>query len=168
MIRDMRILVYKRTHAGDPDLNGVFGHRTCMGAVRDRHYDAAIGIGGSRPWPGDEEIACKVNWIGIGKQPMPSSEWGVTDGGHTVVGFEHFLLLDGQGPKLKDSYKLLYQHMILVNRRAIMSDSVDDDLYIELKSILRLAANAPRSPGLLRFQSKPVHSNCGNRTEVFK
>jgi hypothetical protein len=41
-----RILVYKRTHNGDPDQNGCFGAEDCMGMVRERHFDAVIGIGG--------------------------------------------------------------------------------------------------------------------------
>jgi len=42
----MRILIYKRTHTGDPDLKGRFGIHDCMGRVRDYDYDAVIGVGG--------------------------------------------------------------------------------------------------------------------------
>ena len=39
----MKVLVYKRTHTGDPSENGVFGESDCMGAIRNWHYDAVIG-----------------------------------------------------------------------------------------------------------------------------
>ena len=45
----MKVLVYKRTHNGDPDANGCFGAYDCMGTVRDRQYDAVIGVGGIGP-----------------------------------------------------------------------------------------------------------------------
>ena len=44
--RRLRILVYKRTHVGDPDVAGRFGINHCMGSVRGYHYDAVIGVGG--------------------------------------------------------------------------------------------------------------------------
>ena len=45
----MRVLVYKRTHNGDPDTSGCFGVYDCMGAVRDWEFDAVIGVGGIGP-----------------------------------------------------------------------------------------------------------------------
>ena len=42
----MRVLIYKRTHTGDPDENGWFGHLGCMGKVRCSDFQAVIGIGG--------------------------------------------------------------------------------------------------------------------------
>ena len=59
----MKVLVYKRTHTGDPSENGVFGESDCMGAIRNWYYDAVIGIGSIRSWEGDEGIAGKVTWI---------------------------------------------------------------------------------------------------------
>ncbi len=59
------VLIYKRTHRGDPDSKGVFGIHDCMGSVRSREYDAVIGIGGKQPWGGDEGIALRINWVGI-------------------------------------------------------------------------------------------------------
>ena len=35
----MRVLVYKRTHVGDPDARGRFGIHDCMGQDRSWHYD---------------------------------------------------------------------------------------------------------------------------------
>jgi hypothetical protein len=45
-VRD--VLIYKRTHPRDPDVDGRFGCEDCMGAVRSRSYDAVIGVGGIR------------------------------------------------------------------------------------------------------------------------
>lgn len=65
----MRILVYRRTHTGDPDgEHKEFGYHDCMGSVRDRDYDAVIGIGGKRPWPGDAGIKERVTWVGNGRK----------------------------------------------------------------------------------------------------
>src|ERR1019366_6118854 len=61
----MNTLVYKRTHTGDPDIAGVFGIHDCMGRVRRWGFEAVIGVGGKSPDPGDEDIALKINWIGI-------------------------------------------------------------------------------------------------------
>ncbi len=62
----MRVLVYKRTHNGDPDASGCFGANNCMGAVRDREYDAVVGVGGIGPEAVLNGIDGQVNWIGIG------------------------------------------------------------------------------------------------------
>jgi hypothetical protein len=61
----MKILIYKRTHIGDPDKSGCFGTRDCMGKVRGYNYEAVIGVGGIGSEPKDHEINGKVNWIGI-------------------------------------------------------------------------------------------------------
>jgi len=38
----MRILIYKRTHIGDPDAKCQFGNQGCMGRVRGFAFDAVI------------------------------------------------------------------------------------------------------------------------------
>jgi hypothetical protein len=62
----MGILVYKRTHPGDPDNGGCFGAEDCMGAIRARRFDAVIGAGGIGPEAQSHGIDGKLNWIGIG------------------------------------------------------------------------------------------------------
>jgi hypothetical protein len=42
----VKVLIYKRTHTGDPTPEGVFGLSDCMGRVRAREYEAVIGVGG--------------------------------------------------------------------------------------------------------------------------
>jgi len=61
----MRILVYKRTHTGDPDLNGCFGVYDCMGSVMNLQYDAVIGVGDIGFEAQAIGISGKISWIGI-------------------------------------------------------------------------------------------------------
>jgi hypothetical protein len=89
----MRILTYKRTHTGDPDNRGVFGINDCMGTVRNRIFDAVVGIGSKTPWPESVEIAGKVTWIGVGPFRVKSTERR-----GDLIAFEKFVLLDGSGP----------------------------------------------------------------------
>ena len=69
--RSCRTLVYKRTHTGDPDTNGVFGNQDCMGRVRRLPFEAVIGVGGISREPVALGIAGKINWIGIGARTRP-------------------------------------------------------------------------------------------------
>jgi hypothetical protein len=86
MDTNLSILVYRRTHKGDPNDNGIFGIHDCMKSVRDWNYDAVIGIGGVAPWHEDREIAKKVNWIGINPiQHDPSFYGRNTFGGGWVA-----------------------------------------------------------------------------------
>lgn len=148
------ILVYKRTHTGDPDGQGLFGHQSCMGRIRDCEYEAVIGIGGTKPWPGDEGIAGRVNWIGIGKIECGEG----SDGRAKVIAFKQFLLLDEKGPELADVSQLLYDYMFVGRRRLKLfgADTTDPKLYAALKNVLRLADGALPSPclGAGNFDSK--------------
>jgi hypothetical protein len=65
-MKSIRVLVYKRTHPGDPDEGGWFGINDCMGAIGARRFDAVIGVGGLSAEPRRYKIAGKLNWIGIG------------------------------------------------------------------------------------------------------
>jgi hypothetical protein len=67
----MTILIYKRTHRGDPDADGVFGIHDCMGSVRDFAYDAVVGVGGIGDDARAHGIAGKINWIGVGPGRFP-------------------------------------------------------------------------------------------------
>lgn len=147
------ILVYRRTHRGDPDnQHKVFGFHDCMGSVRNwKHYDAVIGIGGLKPWPGHEGIAQKITWVGIG--PIPSAA-GPTDvarmqGNHPdfthfrgpLVKFKEFFLWDENGPSVKDFPKL-YKYMFADKHisRAAMND-FPPEVQRELENILKMATH---------------------------
>lgn len=93
----MRILTYKRTHVGDPDKSGCFGINDCMGRVRSFRYDAVIGVGGTGYEPRSYGIDRKINWVGI--NPKRVSHIPGYRGG--VIEFEHFVLLESDGPLLQ-------------------------------------------------------------------
>jgi hypothetical protein len=100
----MRILIYKRKHAGDPDpKRGIFGEGSddnqvtdCMGKVRGYGFDAVIGVGGTGQEPRVKGIACKLTWVGIG-----AHKWPRNDLRGPLVGFDHFWCRDKAGPYLK-------------------------------------------------------------------
>ena len=71
----MRVLVYKRTHLGDPG-DGVFGSSDCMGRVRGLKFDAVIGVGGLRPDRGYQAMARRVTWVGVGPTKSPGPPRG--------------------------------------------------------------------------------------------
>ena len=71
-----RVLIYKRTHTGDPNTDGVFGCSDCVGRVREYGFDAVIGIGGISVMPQLQGIGGKVNWIGLGAHKEPWAETG--------------------------------------------------------------------------------------------
>jgi hypothetical protein len=160
-MRRLRVLVYKRTHTGDPDEFGVFGAHDCMGAVRDRDYDAVIGIGGLGEEPENYGIAGKVNWIGIGPHKLVTRglKW-------PVVTFDHFLDFSTSGPEFRSEAPTLAERMYSNNVRAIM-DSLTDQEYEEVKQILQLAEAAPPSVGWPDNRS-PHRSICHNLDERAK
>ncbi|MXY91132.1 MAG: hypothetical protein F4Y89_11440 [Gammaproteobacteria bacterium] len=94
----MRISIYKRTHMGDPCECGIFGSYDCMGEKRKHclNYDAVIGVAGSEPDRGSEQIAGRLTWVGIGPRQLDTFKRGL------VLSFDHFNLLNEDGPKLSE------------------------------------------------------------------
>lgn len=138
----MRTLIYKRTHHGDPDESGVFGIHDCMGRVRSWNFDAVIGVGGARPDAGSEDIAFKVNWIGIGPQKRV-----VPDKRGPLVTFTNFKFYGGKGPSFEQLAPVLSQRIYSKNIRVTMN-GLSDIEQAEVARILARAKNAPPSPGL--------------------
>lgn len=111
----MHILTYKRTHVGDPDPTGRFGINDCMGSVRNWDFDAVIGVGGTSGEPRANGIDGRVTWIGLGPTWSPHPQ------GHgVVVTFDHFRLLDGDGPSLLSLAPLLAQRMYEKKARVLL------------------------------------------------
>jgi hypothetical protein len=140
----MNTLIYKRTHTGDPDKSRVFGCRDCMGRVRSRNFNAVIGIGSRRPDHGDEDIAFKINWIGLNptktkprkrKYRGPSLEFKPAS----------FRLWDNIGPDLKTYAPRLFKYMFEEPkspfRRHFMSKSLSVEMQEEVTKILKLVEN---------------------------
>ena len=136
------VLIYKRTHIGDPDQEGIFGINECMGRVRSWEYDAVIGVGGKKPWQGSEQIACKINYIGLGVKKYSANP----KDGWPYVTFEKFCLYNEKDLFVKDIAPKLYEYMYEdANVRLVKSDSLPPDIYCEVRKILKLVENAPPS-----------------------
>lgn len=136
----MKILIYKRTHKGDPDSKGIFGNQDCMGKVRNWNYDAVIGIGGKAPWKEDQDIKFKVNWIGLGPKKIESSGRG------PGVVFSNFALFEENGKDIKENFPHLFDYMYRSRKRFDMSSALPENVFKEVKSILDSAQNYPASP----------------------
>lgn len=135
----MRVLIYKRTHKGDPDSDGIFGVRDCMGSVRNWKYDAVIGIGGKSPWKQDVDIKYKINWIGLEpKRIVP------TERGDRVV-FAHFELYEEKGKSIKDNFPNLFEYMYGNKKRFDMSFDMPENVLIEVMEILKSVKNSAPS-----------------------
>jgi hypothetical protein len=137
----MKILIYKRTHKQDPDINGIFGCQDCMGQVRNWDYDAVIGIGGSNPWKEDAGIRYKINWIGLEpKRINPHPNRGINQ-----VVFKHFELYEEKGESIKDNYPNLFEYMYKCRKRFDMSSNLPKDVFDEIKMILDSIKDSPSS-----------------------
>ena len=133
----MNTLIYKRTHTGDPNNNGIFGCDGCMGRVRRWAFNAVIGVGGKRPRPGSEGIALKVTWIGIN----PRETENPTRRGPRLK-FEYFRPWDEDGPYFKTLAPNLFRYMFEDQHvRVVMSRSLPSKMQEEVTKILRLAEN---------------------------
>ncbi|HEX4608577.1 MAG TPA: hypothetical protein VH092_10270 [Urbifossiella sp.] len=128
----MRVLVYKRTHNGDPDAGGCFGVHDCMGSVRSREYDAVMGVGGIGPEAEANGIAGKVNWIGVGPRKSATRKRG------PHVRFERFLDFGTEGPSFSAVAPKLAGRMYGRNARHVM-DGLTEAESAEVLSLLRWA-----------------------------
>lgn len=138
-----RVLIYKRNHTGDPDSNGTFGCRDCMGKVRGYRYDAVIGIGVSKPWAGDEAIADRITWVGVGPRRV-----GVHKArGAPLVQFERWAVFDGRGKELTSFAPHLANYFYAKHRRHFFSDGLDAEIQQDIGRILNLVRlkNPPRA-----------------------
>jgi hypothetical protein len=151
----MRVLVYKRTHNGDPDADGCFGAYDCMGTVRDREFDAVIGVGGIGPEAVSNGIDRQVNWIGIG----PHKRY-VDDKRGPEVLFDHFLYFGTDGPDFPTLAPHLAARLYGDNVRSIL-DGMTDAEQAEAEFIARLAEGEAPSPGLrVAGQSQERSGGC--------
>lgn len=139
----MRILVYKRTHTGDPGLEGIFGVNGCMGRIRNLAFDAVIGIGSLRPWHDSIEIAGRINWVGI--SPVEVGH----DGRGRQLQFAKFRLFEGAGPRVSDVAPSLAEYYYGRNPRFVM-DGLGEQQRREAEKILAEFEGYP-APDRIRF-----------------
>lgn len=156
----MRVLVYKRTHNGDPDADGRFGVYDCMGTVRDREYDAVIGVGGIGAEAQRHGIDGKVNWIGIGPHWRSSRTRRAS-----VVTFDHFLDFGTEGPQFDAIAPKLARRMYRQRIRYLIGDIREGELP-EIAEILKLARRSSPSQGRTKGRSGTTrgrHCTTGSR-----
>jgi hypothetical protein len=138
-----------------------------MGPVRRWNFDAVIGVGGSRPWTGHEEIANRINWIGVNadKTKPRNPRWR-----GPLVTFERFLLYKGdQGPKLKTLAPKLFKYMFEEKHvRAVMSQSLNSQMQKEITRILGLAKRHKRLRPFLSDTVLIKNRCCGRRADKSK
>jgi len=136
----MKVLIYKRTHKGDPDENGIFGNQDCMGRIRNWNYDAVIGIGGNVPWKKDVDIKHKINWIGL----EPKKNCSPKKRGDEVV-FSHFELYEENGINIHERFPKLFEYMYGNRKRFDMSSNLPEGVFEEVKQILDSIKDRPPS-----------------------
>lgn len=124
----MRVLTYKRTHTGDPDSRSV------------------------KPDAGDEAIAGKVTWIGVG--PVRKYAGGRGD----QVSFERFLLLDGDGPDFESEAPALSRRFYVDNVRSISRSYTSQEREELARLIAKLMAHPGCKPSLQSFVSLKTES----------
>ena len=151
----MRILTYKRTHTGDPNSAGQFGINDCMGRARSWDFDAVIGVGGLGSEPQDYGINGRVTWVGVDPtwSPHPEGSRGL------IVTFEHFKLLDSQGPMLAASSPLLARRMYEKKARVLLSSYSD----AEKAEAVAIIQDMLGQPSLWRQSSEVRKARCKNR-----
>jgi hypothetical protein len=144
MAERLNTLVYKRTHTGDPEKSGIFGIQDCMGRVRRWRFDSVIGVGGKSPNRGHEDIALKINWIGI----SPSTTKAPQGFRGPFVKFKCFVLFEEDGPDLKKFAPNLFRHIFEDQHvRLVMSRSLPCEMQEEVQNILRWVKTLqPRKP----------------------
>lgn len=141
----LKILVYKRTHVGDPDDSGQFGIRGCMGEVRGRHYDAVIGVGGIGSEAQSYGISGRINWVGIG----PNKDWGPLaqriDPRGPLVQFDKFRLWEDKGPLLQEVAPLLARRLYEKKARWVLGGLASQE-YEEALAILKFVEELESAP----------------------
>jgi hypothetical protein len=113
-----------------------------MGRVRSWHFDAVIGVGGVGSESSSHGLDYKINWVGIGtrKRARPT-------GRGPVIGFDHFVLFEDEGPDFASLAPRLARRLFRDNVRVLLHD-IDAHEKKEIKRILALAADAEPSEPL--------------------
>ena len=163
----MKILIYRRTHKGDPDQQGRFGINGCMGGVRGYGYDAVIGVGGTGDEPRAEGLSLKVNWVGRypRKRPNPVDPRG------PLVSFlrGNFRLMEDRGPLLSDISPLLAEAVYGRQRRFLFT-SIRGKLAAEARRVITELLDTDRYPdgptGRSRYAGRCGPRRCFPRQPV--
>ena len=109
------MLIYKRTHTGDPTSEGIFGLSDCMGRVRAREFYAVIGVGGTSAEPRSIGIVSRLPGFGVGAHRSVSIPVGYRG---PIVEFDRFRLFEQDGPKLDSIAPALARHLFAIHTAA--------------------------------------------------
>lgn len=112
-----------------------------MGVVRDREYDAVIGVGGIGSEAQTSGIARMVNWIGVGPHKRYVGKRG------PEVTFDHFVYFGLDGPDFCAWAPVLAKRMYEHNVRSVLQGLTAEEM-TEALAIVALADDAPPSPAL--------------------
>ena len=145
------------THPGDPHPRGWWGVSDCMGEVRDFEFDAVIGIGGKGSEPQRWGMDEKLIWIGL--EPKWSKSLRKSDRG-SLVRFKHFLYCGNGGPLLADHAGQIATKMY-ANSSHFAIESFTKGELSEIKRLLRMAENAPKSDTPPKAAAHHHHGRCG-------
>lgn len=152
----MKILIYKRTHRGDPDERGIFGVEDCMGHIRNYDYKAVIGVGAKYPLKGNEDLKFKINWVGL----CPKQEQSINRRGHFII-FRYFKLYEEEGKDMEIFYPNLLVYMR--NKRWDMSACQYEPVRKEIADIIEaVKKEGPFKYGIINFDeldANPLKAN---------
>lgn len=148
-----RILVYKRTHIGDPDpKTKVFGNNDCMGGVRGYKFDAVIGVGGIGAKPKRDAIDRRITWIGLEprKRLVPRKKG-------PEVRFRACSVWDAKGPELQPWAPALAKRLFDGGARFLLLTGLGADAPLHREASKILAAyERGRITGLGTESGPPV------------
>jgi len=134
-----QVLICKQRRPHDPNAaSGIWGESDCWGSVRNRNFDAVIGIGGStaEPW-----LAGKLTWAALFPHQIDQIN------GNRILNFEHFLHLGSKGPLLETDYPLIARRMNDAGRAPLLHNLGATPFDLEIKRIWVIVELAPRSAG---------------------
>jgi hypothetical protein len=159
------VLIYKRTHPGDPDGLGRFGNHDCMGRVRNCRYEFVIGVGGISGEPCSYSLDRKINWVGRWpkrrRHPHPSARGDLIEFART-----DYLVLEDHGPLLQDLSPALARRLFsngnrFLNRKLSVAERREAARVVNemLNNPNRYGGNGQPGPGAC----PPDASGCGPR-----
>ena len=160
----MQVMIYKRTHKGDPCKCGVFGVRDCMGSFRSsREYDAVLGIGGYGNKPKSQGIAGKLTWVGVFRKIGEEKYWKTRKKKKLpVFTFKHFKLWDKCGDSLENRNSHLWRYV--KHRRSFILDlsnpKICNEIRTEVENILKKCIEQPASKSVSGECNCNGQSNC--------
>lgn len=170
-----RVLLYKRTHIGDPNSEGCFGVSDCMKSVRAWKFDAVIGIGGIKPDRDEPEnghnnsaLNRKINWIGIGREDGPRARGSKAP----ILYFRKFRIFGSDGTKgpFFAKYAPTLAHRMYDRehppRWLIIDKTKQKKDWREIEKILKLARRAwPSRCWSGGSRDKPIRDICRQRNQ---